>query len=146
MSGIEIAGLVFGIVPIVVKILKSYGTAKRRLITFSRHVEVADDIQTRFDVASAHFNNDCRLLLQATIADPDEVPEIEEMMNNPTHKSWQKQGKRIDERLKEIMEQDYELCGKIVTRLHDILCETQNSLTVPVRVTPGFATLNAVKG
>ncbi|KAH4006808.1 hypothetical protein HBI13_234910 [Parastagonospora nodorum] len=129
MSGIEIAGLVFGIVPIVVKILKSYGTAKRRLITFSRHVEVADDIQTRFDVASAHFNNDCRLLLQATIADPDEVPEIEEMMNNPTHKSWQKQGKRIDERLKEIMEQDYELCGKIVTRLHDILCETQNSLT-----------------
>jgi hypothetical protein len=128
MSGIEIASLVFAVVPIVVEILKSYGSAKRRLMTFSRHVEVADDIQTRFDVASAHFNNDCRLLLRATITGPEEVPEIEEMMNDPTHKTWQEQGKRIDERPREFMQQDHELCGKIVTRLHDILCETQNSL------------------
>jgi hypothetical protein len=128
MSGIEIAGLVFGVIPIVVEILKSYNTAKRRLKTFSRHVEVADDIQTRFDVASAHFNNDCRLLLQATIADPNEVPEIEEMMDDPTHKSWQEQGKYIDQQLRKLMDKDYELCGKIVTRLRDILCETRNSL------------------
>ncbi|KAH7082203.1 hypothetical protein FB567DRAFT_594695 [Paraphoma chrysanthemicola] len=128
MTGIEIAGLVFGVVPIVVEIMKSYGTARRRLKTFSRHVEVADDIQIRFDVASAHFNNDCRLLLQATIADPNEVLEIEDMMDDPTHKRWQEQGKFIDERLRDLMGQDYELCGKIVTRLHDILSETRNSL------------------
>ncbi|KAF1949882.1 hypothetical protein CC80DRAFT_529157 [Byssothecium circinans] len=100
MSGIEIAGLVFGVVPVVVEILKSYSTAKRRLATFSQHAEVACDIQLRFQVAAANFNNDCRLLLQATIAHPSEVSE---MMDDPTHKSWQEQGKDIEQRLRSLM-------------------------------------------
>ncbi|USP80974.1 hypothetical protein yc1106_08248 [Curvularia clavata] len=126
MSGIEIAGLVFGVVPVVVEILKSYSTAKRKLATFSRHVEVACDIQLRFQVAAANFNNDCRLLLQATIAHPSDVSE---MMEDPTHKSWQEQGKDIEQRLRGLMQQDHELCQNIVTRLRDILRETRDSLT-----------------
>ena len=125
MSGIEIAGLVFGVMPVVVEILKSYSTAKRRLATFSRHAEVARDIQLRFQVAAANFNNDCRFLLQATSAHPSE---ISEMMEDPTHKSWQEQGRDIEQRLRSLMQQDYELCQNIVTRLRDILRETRNSL------------------
>jgi hypothetical protein len=126
MSGIEIAGLVFGVVPVVVEILKSYSTAKRRLATFSQHAEVACDIQLRFQVAAANFNNDCRLLLQATIAHPSEVSE---MMDDPTHKSWQQQGKDIEQRLRSLMQQDYELFQNIVTRLRNVLRETRISLT-----------------
>ncbi|EDU50522.1 hypothetical protein A1F94_007739 [Pyrenophora tritici-repentis] len=126
MSGIEIAGLVFGVVPVVVEILKSYSTAKRRLATFSQHAEVACDIQLRFQVAAANFNNDCRLLLQATIVQPSD---ISEMMEDPTHKSWQEQGKDIEQRLRSLMQQDYELCQNIATRLRDILRETRISLT-----------------
>jgi len=126
MSGIEIAGLVFGIVPIVVEILKSYGTAKRRLATFSRHAEVAYDIQLKFEVAAANFGNECRLLLQSTIAHPSDVSE---MMEDPTHESWQEQGKEIEQRLRNLMQQDYQLCQDIVTRLRDILRETRNCLS-----------------
>jgi hypothetical protein len=126
MSGIEIAGLVFGVVPVVVEILKAYSTARSRLTTFSRHAEVAHDIQLRFQVAAANFSNDCRLLLQATTARPSEVSE---MMEDPTHKNWDEQGKDIEQRLRGLMQQDYELCQNIVTRLRDILRETRNSLT-----------------
>jgi len=126
MSGIEIAGLVFGVVPIVVEILKSYGTAKRRLATFSRHAEVAYDIQLKFEVAAANFSNECRLLLQSTIAHPSDVSE---MMDDPTHESWQEQGEEIEQRLRNLMQQDYQLCQDIVTRLRDILRETRNSLS-----------------
>ncbi|EMD62973.1 hypothetical protein GGP41_005008 [Bipolaris sorokiniana] len=126
MSGIEVAGLVFGVVPVVVEILKSYSTARRKLTTFSRHVEVASDIQLKFRVAAANFNNDCRMLLQATMADPSE---ISEMMEDPTHKNWQEQGKDIEQRLRSLMQQDYELCQDIVTRLRDILRETRDSLS-----------------
>jgi hypothetical protein len=125
MSGIEIAGLVFGVVPVVVEILKSYSTAKRRFATFSRHTEVAYDIQLKFQVAAANFNNECRLLLQATVAHPSEVSE---MMEDPAHKRWQEQGREIELRLRNLMQQDYELCENIVTRLRDILRETRNSL------------------
>jgi uncharacterized protein YdiU (UPF0061 family) len=125
MSGIEIAGLAFGVVPIVVEILKHYSTAKRRFITFSRHAEVVCDIHLRFQVAAANFNNDCRLLLQAVVAHPSEVSE---MLGDPTHKAWQEQGENIEKRLRSLMQQDYELCNDIVTRLRDILRETQESL------------------
>ena len=126
MSGIEIAGLVFGVVPVVVEILRSYRTAKRRLVTFSRHAEVAHDIQLKFEVASANFSNECRLLLQETVAHPSDVSE---MMEDPTHESWQEQGKEIEQRLRNLMQQDYELCHDIVTRLRDVLRETRDSLS-----------------
>ncbi|EUC45205.1 hypothetical protein COCMIDRAFT_96258 [Bipolaris oryzae ATCC 44560] len=126
MSGIEVAGLVFGVVPVVVEILKSYSTARSKLTTFSRHAEVASDIQLKFRVAAANFKNDCRMLLQAAMADPSE---ISEMMEDPAHKNWQEQGKDIEQRLRSLMQQDYELCQEIVTRLHDILRETRDSLS-----------------
>jgi hypothetical protein len=126
MSGIEVAGLAFGVVPIIVGILKSYGTAKRRFITFSRHVEVVRDIQLGFQVAAANFNNECRLLLQAVLAHPCD---ISEMIEDPTHQGWQEQGKDIEQRLRGLMQHDYELCENIVTRLRNILCETQESLS-----------------
>jgi hypothetical protein len=125
MSGIEIAGLVFGVIPIVVEILKSYSTAKGRLVTFQRHAEVVCDIHLRFQVAAANFNNDCRLLLQAVVSHPGDVSE---MIGNPKHKGWQEQGNDIEKRLQNLLQQDYELCQNIVTRLRDILRETQESL------------------
>jgi cysteinyl-tRNA synthetase len=125
MSGIEVAGLVFGVVPIVVEILKSYSTAKRRLTTFQKHAEVVCDIHLRFQVAAANFNNDCRLLLQAVVTHPGDVSE---MIGDPKHRGWQEQGSDIEKRLRSLLQQDYELCQNIVTRLRDILRETQASL------------------
>lgn len=125
MSGIEIAGLAIGVVPIVVEILKSYTTAKRRLQTFSRHVDVVRDILLRFQVAAANFNNDCRLLLQAVVAHPGDVAE---MIDDPTHKHWQEQRMDIEKGLRNLLHQDYDLCQNMITHLRDILRETQHSL------------------
>jgi uncharacterized protein YdiU (UPF0061 family) len=51
------------------------------------------------------------------------------MMEDPAHKRWQEQGREIELRLRNLMQQDYELCENIVTRLRDILRETRNSLS-----------------
>jgi hypothetical protein len=125
MSGIEVAGLVFGVIPIVVEILKQYSTAKHKFITFSRHAEVANDIHLRFQVTAATFNNDCRLLLQTVINHPSDVSD---MIRDPKHRGWHEQGTDIEKRLQSLMQQDYDLCKDIITRLRDILRETQDSL------------------
>jgi hypothetical protein len=125
MSGIEIAGLVFGVVPLVVEILKRYSTAKSRLTSFARHAEVESEIQLGFHVAAANFNNCCRLLLQAVITHPAEVSD---MMEHPTDKRWQEQSSDIEQRLQSLMEGDYDLCQNIITRIRDILRETHESL------------------
>lgn len=126
MSGIEVAGLAIGVVPIFVEILKSYGTAKRRLKTLNRYVEVVSDIQLGFQVAAACFNNDCRLILQAVVAHPGEVTA---MVEDPSHKIWQEESDDIEEKLRSLLQEDYELCQSVVVRVRDILRETQKSLT-----------------
>ncbi|KAF1912799.1 hypothetical protein BDU57DRAFT_589639 [Ampelomyces quisqualis] len=125
MSGIEIAGLVFGVIPLVVEILKHYSTTKSRLTTFARHAEVENEIQLGFHVAAANFNNSCRLLLQAVVTYPAEVSD---MMEHPTDKRWQEQGNDIEKRLRSLMEGDYDLCQNIITRIRDILRETHENL------------------
>jgi hypothetical protein len=125
MSGIEIAGLVFGVIPLVVEVLEHYKAAKGRLVAFARHAEVAWDTQLRFQIASANFNNDCRLLLQSVVA---HSADVSEMMQRPTDKRWQQQGSEIEKRLRGLMEGDYDLCENIVTRVRDILRETESSL------------------
>lgn len=54
---------------------------------------------------------------------------IPEMMEDPAHERWQEQGREIELLLRNLMQQHYELCENIVTRLRDILCETRNSLS-----------------
>lgn len=125
MSGVEVVGLAIGVIPILVEILKSYSTAKGRLQSFSRHVEVVRDIQLRFQVAAANFNNDCRLLLQAVVAHSGDVAD---MIEDPMHRHWQEQGKDIEKGLRSLMQKDYDLCENIITRLRDILRETHHSL------------------
>jgi hypothetical protein len=125
MSGIEIAGLVFGVIPLVVEILKHYSTAKSRLIAFSRHTAVVCDIQLGFQVAAANFNNDCRLLLQAVV---DQAADVAELIEDPTDKRWLEQANDIEKRLRGLMEGDYDMYQNIVTRIRDILRETHESL------------------
>lgn len=123
MSGIEIAGLVFGVVPIVVEILKSYRTTKERLSTFRRYGEVIQDVQLRYSVAAASFTNDCQLLLKGVVDDARELPE---MLKDPQHSAWQ--DPQLEVRFRSFLDQDYTLLENITTRIRDLLRDTQEAL------------------
>jgi hypothetical protein len=124
MSGIEVAGLVFGIVPVVVEILKSYSSAKDRLKAFAHHSQVIYDVQLRYRVAATNFANDCQLLLRSLTR---HAHELSQMIDNPTHTGWQDAS--LEERLRKFLGRDYQIFEEVVVRIRDILRETGSRLT-----------------
>lgn len=119
MSGIELAGLVFGIVPIVVEILKSFSVAKGRLRSVAQHAQVVYNVQLRYRVAATNFGNDCQLLLRSIIEDPRELAQ---MIDDPIHSAWEDPS--LDERLRQFLGRDSEVFEKVVVRIRDVLRET----------------------
>lgn len=124
MSGIEIAGLVFGIVPVVVEILKSFRSTRDRLKAFTRRAQVIYDVQLRYRVAATNFSNECQLLLKTVVED---ARELSEMVEDPHHSSWQDPS--LEQRFRTFLGRDHELCEEMVVRIRDVLRETQSELS-----------------
>jgi hypothetical protein len=124
MSGVEVAGLAIGIIPIVVEIIKSYSTTTSRLKAFARYTHIISDVKLRYQVAAANFSNNCQLLLQAAVEDSVEVSE---MIKDPQHAGWQDPS--LEERFRTFLEQDHQLCEGIVVKVRDILRETRDTLS-----------------
>ncbi|KAF3002702.1 hypothetical protein E8E13_010074 [Curvularia kusanoi] len=123
MSGIEIAGLVFGVVPIVVEILKSYRATKERLSTFRRYAQVLHDVQLRYLVAATSFTNECQLLLRAIV---ENKRELAGMFDDAQHDAWLDPA--LETRLRAFLERDCTLFEGIVTKIRDVLRDTQAAL------------------
>ena len=62
MAGIEIAGLVFGVVPIVVETLKSYSFVRNKLHSCRNYSQEVEEIAARLTSAQTNFNNEVQLL------------------------------------------------------------------------------------
>lgn len=62
MSGIEIAGLVFGAVPIVVETLKSYSLIRNKLHTCRHYSDEVEEVAAKLTSSRANFNNEVQLL------------------------------------------------------------------------------------
>lgn len=120
MSGIEVAGLVIGIVPIVVEILRSYGIAKNRLKAFAHHAQVVYDVRLRYRVAATNFSNDCQLLLKAIVED---ARELSQMVDDPTHDGWRNPS--LEDRLHTFLGRDYQLFEEVVLKIRDVLRATR---------------------
>jgi hypothetical protein len=123
MSGIEIAGLVFGIVPIVVEILKSYRTTKERLHTFRKYGQVIHDVQLRYRVAATSFTNECQLLLRTVIEDKHELAG---MIDDPQHAAWL--DPTLETRFRTFLERDCTLFEEVIVLIRDVLRDTQAAL------------------
>lgn len=123
MSGVEIAGLAIGVIPIVIEILRSYRTAKERIDSFRKHGEVVFDIQLRYRVAATSFSNDCRLLLKAVVHNAWELPA---MLEDPRHDAWR--DPNLESKFRAFLEQDYQLFEDIVLLIRNVLRDTQTAL------------------
>jgi hypothetical protein len=123
MSGIEVAGLVFGVIPIIVEILKSYRTARDRLNTFRKHTQIANEVQLRYRVAATNFSNDCQLLLKGVI---DDACELSQMVGDPQHSGWQ--DPQLESRFRAFLEPDHTLFEDIITLIQNVLRDTEAAL------------------
>lgn len=123
MSGIEIAGLVFGLVPIVVEILKSYRTTKERLSTFSKYGQVIQNVQLRYRVAATSFTNECQLLLRAVVEDKRELAD---MLDNPQHDAWL--NPTLEKRFRTFLERDCIVFEEVIVLIRYVLRDTKAAL------------------
>ena len=62
MSGIEVAGLVFGVVPVVVETLKSYSFVRNKLHACRHYSQEVEEVVARLTSARTNFNNEVQLL------------------------------------------------------------------------------------
>lgn len=132
MSGIEVAGLVFGVIPIIIEILKSYRTTRDRLNAFRKHSQIVNEVQLRYRVAATNFNNDCQLLLKAVV---DDAREISKMMGDPQHSGWR--DPQLEARFRAFLEPNYTLFEDIITLIRDVLRKTQEDLQGCFEQPPG---------
>lgn len=126
MSGIEVAGLVFGVVPIFFEILKSYGWAGKKLDTFKRHHDVVREIQLDFRLEERTFRTECHLLLASVVDDKEELLSV---LQHPDDGPWDRDDvKRVNEGLQRLMGDDFAICEEIVVKIRDLLRNTTADL------------------
>ena len=62
MSGLEIPGLVFGVLPVFVQVLQSYRNIHDTLHTFRHYSREVKRIDVQFRIQQQNFQNECSLL------------------------------------------------------------------------------------
>lgn len=84
MSGLEVAGLAFGVVPIFLEVIKGYRATRETLHSFSSFSTALKRLQVRVNTQEALFRNECRLVLRLALGDM----QGSEMLRDPLHQLW----------------------------------------------------------
>lgn len=122
MSGIEVASLALGVVPIFVEILKSYSQAHKKLGTFRRYHKAVKEIQLDYRLEESSFRTECHHLLGSVV----DKHELAEMLNEPEDERWHEDD--LDRQVQAFLGNDYRLCEEVVVKIQAILHETTKDL------------------
>ncbi|KAH6618476.1 hypothetical protein C7974DRAFT_364368 [Boeremia exigua] len=110
MSGVEIAGLVFGIVPIVVETLRSYSFIKDKLHTCRHYSDEVEEVSARLGSSRTNFNNEVQLLRQCL--------------------KGKEQTGGLDDDVTAALEESYKSCIKTIDRTKRILDKMKTEMAV----------------
>lgn len=121
MSGLEVAGLVFGVLPVVIVILQS---ATERLRILKQHSKTVRIIELRLRAEEAKFGNECRHLLRLVI---HEEKELHDMLENPEHAQWK--NRELCRQFEKCLGRDYDFFEEAVIGIKELLNELQAKLS-----------------
>jgi len=122
MSGIEVAGLVFGVLPILIETAKAYGTVADGLRTFRHYSREVKSISQRIDTQNGIFHNHCKLLLLLV----EDKKAAEGMFEDPADVRWT--SKDLNDKLNAVLENSLEHCRKIIEGTKDVLDEVREEM------------------
>lgn len=122
MSGIEIAGLAFGVLPILIEVVKSYSTVADGLRTFRHYSREVKAISVQLNVQNGIFLNHCRLLLR--LIEDDEA--AEDMLEDRSDRRWT--SKELNDKLNVVLKDSFDLCRDIVEGTKDVVDEMKVEL------------------
>lgn len=121
MSGIEVAGLAIGAIPVILEAIKLYGETQGHIHDFkhaSKHIRLVD---AQFRVCRLNFLSECRLLLELVLFDPHLS---QQMVHDPQHGMWQERD--IEHQLADLLRENADACTVIVS---DTTATLQNFAT-----------------
>lgn len=95
MSGLEIPGLVFGVVPIIFEALKSYSFIKGKLHTCRHYSDEVEEVAARLASSRTNFNNEVQLLRRC-LKGKQQIGEIDDDVNGALQESYGSCIKTID--------------------------------------------------
>ena len=115
MSGAEVAGLFFGVLPVVIEAVKAYHTTCEKIRIFQHYSREVERIQKQFRVRQRMFLNECHLLLQLVV--DDDVTKA--MLGDFEHSLWR--DKSLNNQLNNYLSDSYQSCKDIVEDTQTIL-------------------------
>jgi hypothetical protein len=131
ITGVEAAGIVIAILPLVVNQLDAYVQGLETIKTFrtKRYRRELESYLTRLGTQQAIFLNTLEHLLE-DIADSDD--EIRDLIGNPAGTSWQ--DPVFQERLHKRLGRDYEIYIRTMTMLSGILQNLSDKLGLDTNI------------
>lgn len=132
MSGLEIAGIVLGAVPVAITALEKYGEVERRLGLFNKirreHKRCSDRLQFSHIVLKRHLR---QLLLPLTTDDSL----VEELLSNPGGKGWKDPA--MVSRLQERLQGSNELYLDYIRGIERVMTDINQELALPPHAAQG---------
>ncbi|KAH7398767.1 hypothetical protein DE146DRAFT_504079 [Phaeosphaeria sp. MPI-PUGE-AT-0046c] len=122
MSGIEIAGLAFGVLPILIELVKSYSTVAEGLHTFRHYSREVKAISLQLNVQNGIFLNHCRLLLRLV----EDDTAAENMLEDRSDRRWT--SKELNDKLNTVLKESFDLCRAIVEGTKDVIDEIKGEM------------------
>ena len=115
MSGVEVAGLFLGVLPVVIEAVKAYHATCEKIQIFQHYSREVERIQKQFRVRQRMFLNECHLLLQLVV--DDDVTKA--MLGDFEHSLWR--DKDLNNQLNNYLSDSYQSCKDIVEDTQTIL-------------------------
>jgi len=123
MSGFEVAGLVFGIIPVLFETCKAFRATRDKIYVFRFYSKEVNTVKKLLVVQEQIFLNYCELLLSLVQSDAQVRGN---MLEDLMHKAWQ--DKELDTRLGSALKGSYEACKNVVEQCKLVLEEFEKNL------------------
>lgn len=115
MSGIEIAGLAFGVIPILIEVVKSYKHMSKKVHTIRHYSREVKSISEQLTVHNGIFLNEVRLLLRSIEAEDA----VEVMLGDAADQRWTSE--HLDDKLKTVLQDSFDICCGIIEEIKDTI-------------------------
>lgn len=115
MSGIEVAGLAVGILPILVEVVKSYSSIAKKLHTLRHYSKEVRSISGQLKVQQSIFLNEVRLVLRAV----EREGEVEAMLEDTADERWTSE--HLNDKLRVVLHNSFEACSSLIEGTYDAI-------------------------
>ncbi|KAF2792303.1 hypothetical protein K505DRAFT_55457 [Melanomma pulvis-pyrius CBS 109.77] len=115
MSGFEIVGVVFGVLPILIEAIKAYSDVASSFHTFRHYSKEVRTVQIQFKCHHGIFINECRLLLSLI----EDERGAKDMLDDGSDHRWT--SKQMNDKLNEVLKDNFDLCRSIIEASKEIV-------------------------